>query len=61
MRQPAIMILVLYSKTGMGTSKSSKVGGGRGMGGKLYSLASLLIDDGLAGDDEVSLSVSLLE
>jgi hypothetical protein len=59
MRRPAIMIPLLYSKIGMGTS--SKVGGGGGMAGKLYSLASLSIDEGLAGDDESSLSVSLLE
>jgi hypothetical protein len=59
MRRPAIMIPLLYSGIGKGTSESSKVGGGGGMGGKLYSLASLSIDEGLAGDDESSLSVSL--
>lgn len=61
MSRPAIMIPLLYSGIGTVTSESSKVGGGGGRGGKLYNLASLAMDEGLAGERESSLSVSLLE
>lgn len=67
MRRPAIMIPLLYSRGGMITSSdSSKVGGHGGRGGKLYNFASLAMDEGdsgegVAGEKESSLSVSLLE
>jgi hypothetical protein len=63
MRRPAIMIPLLYSRGGMATSGSSKVGTSGGRGGKLYNFASLSIDEGVAGEKEESslLSVSLLE
>lgn len=45
----------------MAASESSKVGGGGGMGGKLYNFASFAIDSGEDEKAVSSLSVSLPE
>ena len=48
------MIPLLYTRGGMGPSVSSKEGISGGRGGKLYNLASLSIDEEVAGEEEES-------